>query len=149
MTQDVGKERRRRQRREGTVVDGGLGVESSVEIGKVRFEVAAIEHQLNKDFVSAVIDSKLNTDLDSKDFDVQFASIDKGTDKTVHVAGIDKHKFMSHSFERGLIEKMSCSCCDLTAATPTVTPMLESHSNTATTTVTPRRSTTQRPKRSD
>ena len=45
MTQDVGKERRRRQRREGTVVDGGFGVESSVEIGKVRFEVATIENK--------------------------------------------------------------------------------------------------------
>ena len=70
-TQDVGKERRRRQRREGTVVDGGLGVESSVEIGKVHFEVAAIENKLNKDFVGAVIDSKLNTNLESKGFDVR------------------------------------------------------------------------------
>ena len=94
LTQDVGKERRRRQRREGTVVDGGLGVESSVEMGKVRFEVAAIENKSNKDSVSAVVDSKLNTDFESNDFYVHFASIDKGIDKTVHFVGIDKDKFM-------------------------------------------------------
>ena len=76
-TQDVGKEQRRRQRREGPVVDGGLGVESSVEAGKVRFEVAAIESKLNKDFEGAVIDSKLNKDFESKGFDVRFEALAK------------------------------------------------------------------------
>ena len=82
-TQDVGDEWRRRQRRDGTGVSGGFGVDSSVDAGHVRFEVAVIESKLSKDF----------------DKGVYLARSDLGFDKGVRLAGIDKSKFMSDSFE--------------------------------------------------
>ena len=91
-TQDVGKEWRRRQRRDNTVVGGGLGVDSSVEAGTVRFEVAIIESKLSKEF----------------DKGVRFASIDTGIDKSFRFASIDNNNFMSDSFGKGLNDKMSC-----------------------------------------
>ena len=107
-------------------------MDSSVDAGHVRFEVAVIESKFSKHV----------------DKGIRFAGINKGFDKGVRFAGVDNN-FMSGSFEKGLIDKMSCLCCDSPAATPTVTPMLESHSRKTTTTVPLRRSTFQRPKRSD
>ena len=79
-------------RDEGTVVDGGLGVESSGEAGTVRLEAAVIESKLSKGF----------------DQGFHFASIDKGIDKGFRFAGIDNNSCMIDGFGKGLSDKVSC-----------------------------------------